>query len=103
MAYQLSPQSEQFLASVVAGGQFVSKEAALEAAVAALREKNGPPPVPQEHVELVEEAIVAAQAGRLRELTATDWSRLREFAQQAAAQNPSDTRVLRPATTHRVE
>jgi hypothetical protein len=36
----LSPQSEQYLASVVAGGLFPSKEAALEAAVAALREKR---------------------------------------------------------------
>jgi hypothetical protein len=42
MAYELSPQSEQYIASVVSGGLFSSKEAALEAAVAALREKTRP-------------------------------------------------------------
>ena len=42
MASELSPQSEQFIASVVAGGLFSSREAVLEAAVTALREKTGP-------------------------------------------------------------
>jgi hypothetical protein len=37
MADQLSNQSEQYLADVVAGGLYPSKEAALEAAVTALR------------------------------------------------------------------
>lgn len=89
MEYQLSPEAEQFLASVVAGGQFVSKEAALEAAVAALREKSDLPLVPEEHVELVEAAIVSAQEGRLREFTPGDWWRLRQFARDIAAQGNS--------------
>ena len=76
MTYQLSPQSEQFLASVVAGGQYASKEAALEAAIAALREKSElSRQVPEEHRELVEEAIVSAHDGRLREMSPEDWSR----------------------------
>jgi len=36
---ELSPQTEQCLASVVASGLFPSAEAALEAAIEALREK----------------------------------------------------------------
>ena len=85
MAYQLSAQSEQFLASVVAGGLFPSKEDALEAAVTALREKSQSlPAVPDEHVELVEEAIASAPQGQLREFSTSDWSRLREHAYQVA-------------------
>jgi Arc/MetJ-type ribon-helix-helix transcriptional regulator len=37
---ELSPQTEQCLASVVASGLFPSAEAALEAAIEALREKT---------------------------------------------------------------
>jgi hypothetical protein len=70
MAIVLSPQTEQYLASVVAGGLFASKEAALEAAVDALREKTEPIPfVPDEHMERVEQAIESANAGRSREMT----------------------------------
>lgn len=42
MPYELSAQSERYITSVVAGGLFSSKEAALEAAVTALREKTRP-------------------------------------------------------------
>ena len=52
MSRELSPQVEQYLASVVAGGLFPSEEAALEAAIAALREKiESIPFVPDEHME----------------------------------------------------
>jgi hypothetical protein len=55
-----SPQAERYLASFVAGGLFPSKEAAIEAAVAALREKTEPIPfVPDEHMARVEAAIEA--------------------------------------------
>jgi hypothetical protein len=75
----LSPQSEQYLESVVAGGLYPSKEAALEAAVGALREKDEQiPMVPAEDMELVEEGLDAADAGHVRELTEEDWARLRE-------------------------
>jgi hypothetical protein len=40
MSRELSPQSEQYLANAVASGLFPSTEAALEAAVEALREKT---------------------------------------------------------------
>lgn len=91
MQYQLSPQAEQFLASIVAAGQFASKDAALEAAVAALREKSEVSAVPEEHVEFVEAAIVSVQEGRVREFTPGDWLRLRQFASDVAAQGNSGT------------
>jgi hypothetical protein len=58
MVKELSPQAEQYLAGVVAGGLFPSKEAALEAAAAALREKTDEIPfVPDEHMEQVERLL----------------------------------------------
>jgi hypothetical protein len=84
MAIELSPQTELYLASVVAGGLFPSKEAALEAAVEALRAKTEQIPfVPAEHMELVEQGIASARAGRSRELTDADWERLRQHARGA--------------------
>ena len=93
MAYELSPQTEQYLTSIVAGGMYPSKEAALEAAVAALRERREPSrTVPDEHMELVEEAVASAEDGRLRELTADDWSQLRQLARDVAARGASGGR-----------
>ncbi len=86
MSRELSPQSEQFLASVVAGGLFPSPEAALEAAIEALREKTAAIPlVPGEHLERVEQAIESANAGRCRELTDADWEQLRQYARDVSA------------------
>jgi hypothetical protein len=86
MASELSPQSEAYLAQVVSGGVYPSKEAALEAAVDALREKNADiPPVPGEHVALIEQAIASSEAGRSRPMTDEDWSRLRKLAGDATA------------------
>lgn len=88
MAYHLSPQTEIFLANVVAGGLFPSKEAAIEAAVAALREKSEVMcTVPDEHLERVEQAIISADAGRLRRLETDDWARLRQVAREVADRN----------------
>lgn len=88
MPYVLSPQTEQFIASMVAGGVYPSKEAAIEAAVEALREKRETASaVPGEHVELVEQAIISADSGRLRPLATEDWSRLRQIAHDAAGGN----------------
>jgi hypothetical protein len=88
MANGLSSQSEQYLAQVVASGLFPSKEAALEAAVVALREKNEEVPlIPEEHMALVEEALASAEAGESRPMTEEDWSQLREFARRVAAEN----------------
>ena len=93
MASELSPQIQEYFASVVAGGLFPSQEAALEAAIAALREKTEPIPfVPNEHMQRVEQAIESVNAGRCRELTDADWEQIRQMARDAASGNPS-TRV----------
>jgi hypothetical protein len=93
MSKGLSQQTEQYLANMVAGGLFPSKEAALEAAVAALREKNEQLPfVPDEHMERVEQAIASSLAGRSHPMTTADWTNLRQLARDAASGNaPSST------------
>jgi hypothetical protein len=88
MATELSPQIEQYLASVVAGGLFPSQEAALEAAIAALREKTEPIPfVPDEHMERVEQAIESANAGRTKPMTPEYWESLRQMIRDVAGGN----------------
>ena len=86
MATQLSPQIEQYLASIVADGLFPSPEAATEAAIAALREKTEPIPfVPDEHLERVEQAIEAANAGQTCPMTPEYWANLRQIVRAAAS------------------
>lgn len=81
MANELSPQSESYLSHVVAGGLYPSKEAAIEAAVAALREKNADIPlIPEEHDAAVEQAIASSEAGLSRLMTSDDWTELRKIA-----------------------
>jgi hypothetical protein len=90
MSNGLSPQSEQYLAHVVASGMFPSKEAALEAAVVALREKNESeevPMIPEEHMALVEEAIASLEAGEGRPIAEEDWQRWHALARKVAADN----------------
>jgi hypothetical protein len=88
MSSGLSPQSEQYLAQVVASGMFPSKEAALEAAVVALREKNEEVPmIPGEHMALVEEALASLEAGEGRPITEDGWQRWHELARKVAAEN----------------
>lgn len=85
MSYELSPQNEQYLESIVAGGFFPTKEAALDAAVEALRQKDEDIPfVPEEHMDAAEQALDDADAGNTRIMTAEDWSRLREYAHDVA-------------------
>jgi hypothetical protein len=87
MATEFSPQIEQYLASIVAGGLFPSREAALEAAILALREKTEPIPLaPDEHMERLEQAIESANAGRTKPLTPEYWEGLRQKIRDAAAQ-----------------
>jgi hypothetical protein len=89
MVIELSPRIEEYLASVVAGGLFPTQEAALEAAIDALREKTEPIPfVPDEHAEHVDRAIESANAGRSRALTDADWENLRQIARDAASGKP---------------
>lgn len=83
MELGLSPQNEQFIEQVVAGGIFASKAAALNAAVDAMREREREeqiPPVPDEHMEAVEEALAESEAGLSRPMTSADWARLRQCA-----------------------
>jgi hypothetical protein len=88
MSNGLSPQSEQYLAHVVASGMFPSKEAALEAAVVALREKNEEVSmIPEEHMALVEEALASVEAGDVRPITEADWRRWHELIDKVAAEN----------------
>ena len=91
MVKDLSQQTEQYLADVVAGGLFPSKEAALEAAVAALREKTEPIPlVPDEHIERVEQAVESANAGLTSPMTPEYWDCLRQNVRDiAAGKSPS--------------
>lgn len=86
MDSHLSPQTEQFLADAVANGMFPSKEAALEAAVEALREKTESIQyVPDEHMADVEEALESANAGEGTPMTSADWDDLRQRAHDVAA------------------
>ena len=86
MSRELSPQVEQYLASVVAGGLFPSEEAALEAAIAALREKIEPiSALPAEHAELIEQGVASLRAGRCRVFTDADWESLRQLARDTAS------------------
>ena len=92
MERELSPQSEQYLERIVAVGLFSSKEAALDAAVAALREKTEAIPfVPDEHMEAVEQAIDEANAGLSQPMTEEDWSRLRQLARDVAGNQTGGT------------
>ncbi|MBX3414105.1 MAG: hypothetical protein KF708_15565 [Pirellulales bacterium] len=90
MHHELSPQSEQYLDQIVAGGLYPSKEAALEAAVEALPEKTEPSHfVPDDHLETVERGIESAHAGRLKPVTPEFWDALRQMARETAAENDS--------------
>lgn len=86
MDNRFSPQTEQFLVHAVASGMFPSKEAAIDAAVEALREKTDPiPTVPDDHMDRVERAIESANAGRLTPMTPEYWERLRQVVRDTAA------------------
>ncbi len=79
MDRELSPQTEEYPASIVAGSLFTSKEAALEAAEAALRERTEPISfVPDKHMARVEVAIESANAGLTSPTTPTYWDGLRQ-------------------------
>jgi len=90
MDHSLSPQTEEFLANMVANGVFPSRAAAIEAAVSALREKAAAiPAVPAEHLARVEQAIESANAGLTTPMTADDWAGLRQRARDVAARGGS--------------
>jgi Arc/MetJ-type ribon-helix-helix transcriptional regulator len=86
MSNDLSPQSEQYLQQIVASGLYPSKEAAIDAAVEALREKIREY-VSDEHAALVDEAMAESAAGKSRPMTSAGWSRLRELAHDVASRS----------------
>lgn len=82
----LSAESEDYIRQVVASGQYPSRTAALDAAVAALRELTESILwVPEEHMEAVEQGLAEADAGLARPMTDADWAELRKIAHDAAA------------------
>jgi len=86
MSSGFSPHNEQFLTHMVADGFFSSREAALDAAIDALREKQGDIPlIPEEHMALVEEGLEDLELNGATEMTAADWERLRQLARDVAA------------------
>ena len=93
MASGFSPQNEMYLAKALAEGLYPSKDAALDAAVSALREKNEEIPyIPEEHMDLVEAALDSSRAGRSREFTEADWERFRQRIRDVAARNQQDAK-----------
>lgn len=86
MSFDLSPDNSQYLAKVVADGLFPSVDAALDAAVDALRRQNEQVPmVPDEHMDAVEEALADLEAGIEEDMTTGDWDELRQIVRDAAA------------------
>ena len=86
MEHRLSPQNEQYLEQIVAVGLYASKEAALNAAIVALREKTEEvPAVPAEHFDAVEAGLAEAEAGLCQPMTDDEWSQLRQRAHEIAA------------------
>lgn len=93
MSFGLSPQNEHFLEQAVARGYFPSKEAALDAAVTALRRhQDEVPEVPEEHARSVDEGLDDLATGGSHEMTPADWRRLREFARDVASDHDAADR-----------
>jgi Arc/MetJ-type ribon-helix-helix transcriptional regulator len=85
MSIGLLPQNQQYLDQIVASGLYPSQEAALNAAIAALREKAEQIPfISAKEMEAVEQGIREADAGLSRPMTEEDWMRLRKRAEAAA-------------------
>ena len=85
----LSPDNKQFLDEIVAGGWFPSYEAALDAAVEALREKSEHiPTVPEEHAALVDEGLADLEAGRFEIVDEKFWGRMHKHAEDVANDRP---------------
>lgn len=86
MASGLSPQNEAFITQAIADGLFPSKDAALDAAVEALRKQTDKIPfVPDVHQGLVEEALTDIEKNGSVEMTDADWQSLRQLAHDIGA------------------
>ncbi|MBS0208312.1 MAG: hypothetical protein JSS27_05095 [Planctomycetes bacterium] len=95
MSHGLSPHNEQYLEQVVSAGRFPSVEAAIDAAVEALRERDqGVEYVPDEHAALVDEAFEASAAGNSRPMTSEDWASLHRLVDEIAARKAKGGHAL---------
>jgi hypothetical protein len=86
-----SPDLEQFITTVVTSGQFASRDAVLETAVATLRDLLGrsPTEIPAEHLSDVEAGWAEVDAGLDTEMTSEDWARLHRIVDEAAQRRAS--------------
>jgi hypothetical protein len=88
---RLSPQNEQYLDQAVAAGLFPSKEAALDAAVQALRDASAEPPlVVDEHMDAVEAGLDEADAGKSLPWSTQDRETVRNLGRQRRSPNSTD-------------
>jgi len=86
MALPLSPDTEAFIAKVIADGFFETREAVLERCVASLRAELGDIPlVPAEHMDAVEAGLDDLEKGNIVEFTAEDRERILANALARAA------------------
>lgn len=81
----LSPQYEAFIRDQLASGVYPTREKVIEAGLEALREAKNPPLVPDEHMELVEEALEEIARSGSVEMTADDWRQLHQLVDDVAA------------------
>jgi hypothetical protein len=89
MASELSPQSEQYLTHFLAIGLFASREEALDAAIAALKEQHElDETAPANHLEIVEASLDEYERIGGIEMTADDWQSMKQrMLERAQARN----------------
>lgn len=88
MDFAISPDNQRYLDDLVRVGAFPSRDAALNAAISALRETSEPESlVPPEHEAALEEAMAESEAGLSSPMTDDDWAELRRIASEAAAKD----------------
>jgi len=86
MNFAISPENQRYIESLVSDGLYPSSEAAIDAAIAALRlRSNMSEEVPDSHRADVEQAIASSREGMSRPMTPDDWTQLRQSARDAHA------------------
>ena len=84
MSSGLSPHIEQKIAEALAGGLYPSRQALLEDGVEQLLDTRIPP-VPDEHMSLVETAITSSAAGNSGPMMRAQWDQLHNMVDAIAA------------------
>lgn len=85
MSMAFSPHIEQKISEALAGGLYPSREALLEAGVEKLF-ADPVPPIPDEHMDLVEAAMESSRAGHSAVMTNQEWEQLRRGVRDIAAE-----------------